>query len=403
MSSNFKFWVVTLVWVLALMVPTIGHTGLRGKEAIIGVYGPYSGPAAQFGISTRIAMEIAYDGMNRQIGGIPLKLIIENTASDPSQAVNVMKKFVGMENLLMVIGPVLSGEAEASFPVANKAGLPTLAPNVAVDGLTARNRPWTFRLREGTEIEAEHNVALFKQNFPNLKTCCIISDHRDRYNKMNGVILFPKILRNNGVNVLKELAFQSGDLDYSAQVTQIKPLKPDFVMISAFAQDAAAIAKELKKQGVPCPIYGVSAGITEFTYKELAGASADGTFFLSNWAPGRQEDPQNQRKIKEWQNRFPTKGSNPASWHFWWYDGLMIAKKVIEESGVTNEPQELKNDRVKIRDALQNLKDYKGTTHTITINKDGEIVPPHDRIQMMIQNGEYHWILGPNQYKKALY
>lgn len=394
---------VALLATLTLSVPAASMAELSGEEVVIGVYGPYTGFAAQYGISTRIALEIAYDNMDHKIGGVPVRLIFEDTASKPAQAVNVMKKFVGVDNLLMVIGPVMSGCAEASFPVANKAGVPTLSPNAAVDGLTARNRPWTFRLREGTQIEAEHNAHFFRQNFPDLITCCIISDHKDRYNKMNGVELFPKILPKVGVKILKELAFQSGDLDYSAQVTQIKQLEPDFVMFSAYAQDAAAIAKELRKQGINCPLFGVSAGVTESAFKDLAGSAANGTFYLSNWAPGRQEDPINQRKIREWTKRFPKKGQKPASWHFWWYDALMVTKKVIEESGVTNKPEDLKNDRQKIRDALQNLKDFQGTTNTITINKDGEIVPPVDRIQMMIRDGNYYWVLGPNKYKKAVY
>jgi branched-chain amino acid transport system substrate-binding protein len=398
-----KVLMAVLVVALLLALPAVGGAQLSGKEVVIGVYGPYTGPAAQYGISTKIALEIAYDEINHKIGGVPVKLIFGDTASKPEQAVNVMKKFVGIDNLLMVIGPVLSGCAGASFPVANGAGIPTLSPNVAVDGLTARNRPWTFRLREGTTIECEHNAQLFRQNFPNLITCCIIADHKDPYNKMNGVDLFPKILPKFGVKILKQLAFQSGDLDYSAQVTQIKQLKPDFVMFSAYAQDAAAIVKELRKQGVDCPLFGVAAGVTESAFKDLAGSAANGTFYLSNWAPGRQEDPKNQEKIREWTERFPTKGQKPASWHFWWYDAMMIAKKVIEESGVTNKPEDLKSDRQKIRDALQNLKDFQGTTNTITINKEGEIVPPKDRIQMMIRNGDYYWVLGPNKYQKAVY
>jgi len=398
-----KFLMVVLLMTLILAVPAAGLAKLSGKKVVIGVYGPYTGFAAQYGISTRIALEIAYDDIDHKIGGVPVNLVFEDTGSKPAQAVNVMKKFVGMDNLLMVIGPVMSGCAEASFPIANRVGVPTLSPNAAVDGLTARNRPWTFRLREGTTIEAEHNARLFRQNFPDLVTCCIIADHKDRYNKMNGVKLFPKILPKVGVKILKQLAFQSGDLDYSAQVTQIKQLKPDFVMFSAFAQDAAAIVKELRKQGVNCPLFGVSAGVTEAAFKDLAGSAANGTFYLSNWAPGRQEDPSNQRKIREWTKRFPKKGQKPASWHFWWYDALMVAKKVIEESGVTNKPGDIKSDREKIRDGLQNLKDFKGTTNTITMNKDGEIVPPKDRIQIMIRNGDYYWILGPNKYRKMTY
>ncbi|MBW1712642.1 MAG: ABC transporter substrate-binding protein [Deltaproteobacteria bacterium] len=393
---------MALAVVLGVGMPAAALAGMSGQEVLIGVYGPYTGFAAQYGISTKIALEIACDDMDNKIGGVPLKIEYGDTASKPAQAVNVMKKFVGNDRMLMVVGPVMSGCAEASFPVANKAGMPALSPNAAVDGLTARNRPWTFRLREGTLIEAEHNAHLFRQNFPDLKTCCIIADHKDRYNKRNGVVLFPKILPKVGVKVLKELAFQSGDLDYSAQVTQIKQLKPDFIMFSAFAQDAAAIVKELRKQGLNCPLFGVSAGVTESAFLDLAGSAANGTFYLSNWAPGRQQDPDNQRKIAEWSKRFPKKGQKPASWHFWWYDAMRIVKKVIEESGVSNKPADIKADRAKIRDALQSLKGYQGTTNTITINKDGEIVPPEDRIQLTIRNGEYYWVLGPNKYKKVV-
>jgi branched-chain amino acid transport system substrate-binding protein len=371
---------------------------LSGKSVKIAVYGPYTGLATQYGLSTRIALEIAYDDIKGKIGGVPVELLFFDTGSKADQAVSIMKKLTSMNDLLMVIGPALSSEAEASFPVANKAGLPTLSPNAAVDGLTARNRPWTFRLREGTDDEARDGVRQLRENFPNFKTCATISDVKDRYNKTNGVVLSPKLLTEAGVKVLKETAFQSGDIDYSAQVTQIKVLKPDFVLVSAFAQDASNIAKELRKQGVTQHIYGVSAGILEPTYLQLGGEAANYTFYLSNWAIGRQERPQTQRLIKEWIKRFPAKDVKPASWHFWWYDALMIAKKVIEEQGVTNLPGEIEKDRLKIRKGLEALKDYTGTTYNITMTKDGEIMVPKDRRMVMIKDGKYNWIMGPNNY-----
>ena len=374
------------------------YAELSGKVVKIGVYAPYTGLAAQYGISTKIALDIAYDDIQKKIGGIPLELIFFDTGSKADQAVSIMKKFISMNDLLMVIGPCLSGEAEASFPIANKAGLPTLSPNAAVDGLTERNRPWTFRLREGTYEEAEDGVRQFRENFPNLKTCATISDIKDRYNKKNGVELSPELLAKVGVKILKETTFQSGDIDYSAQVTQIKPLNPDFVLISAFAQDAANIARQLRKQGMNQPIYGVSAGILEPSYLKLAGQAANNTFYLSNWGVGRQEKPETQRLIKEWEKRFPSKGAEPASWHFWWYDALMLARKVIEEEGVTNLPGEIDKDRLKIRKGLENLKDYQGTTYNITITKNGEILIPKDRRMVIIRDGKYHWIMGPNNY-----
>ena len=49
-------------------------------------------------------------------------------------------------------------------------------------------------------------------------------------------------------------SFQTGDIDYSAQVTKAKGLSPDGLVVSALYNEAGNVTRELRKQGMNQPI-----------------------------------------------------------------------------------------------------------------------------------------------------
>ena len=75
----------------------------------------------------------------------------------------------------------------------------------------------------------------------------------------------------------RQLTYRTKDTDYSAQVTKAKSLGAEGIGLGACYQNAAAIAKEMQKQGLNVPIIGgACAGAPGFI--EIAGKAAEGTY-----------------------------------------------------------------------------------------------------------------------------
>ncbi len=115
-------------------------------EHVIGVFAPLTGPRAPIGQSMRngvvLALEQAED--SGRFGDVRLSIRTLDDTGAPKAVAEQVVKFVRDEFAVLVIGPVVSAQAEATADLANHARFPLLAPG-ASEGITAAGR-WAFRL-----------------------------------------------------------------------------------------------------------------------------------------------------------------------------------------------------------------------------------------------------------------
>ena len=165
------------------------------------------------------------------------------------------------------------------------------------------------------------------------------------------------------------LTYRTKDTDYSAQVTKAKSLGAEGIGLGSCYQNAAAIAKEMQKQGLNVPIVGgACAGAPGFI--EIAGKAAEGAYMsTAAWLDDPRPEVQAYvKKIVAKHNGQLPPYSGPRA-----YDIIYSYKHCIEKSGVTNKPADLDCDRDKIRDCLGGLKNFPGVAGEITMdeNRDG--------------------------------
>ena len=116
------------------------------SEHVVGVFAPLTGPHAPIGRSMRngvvLALEQAED--SGQFGDVRLSIRTLDDSGAPKVVAAQVVKFVRDELAVLVIGPVVSAQAEAAADLANHARFPLLAPGASA-GITATGR-WAFRL-----------------------------------------------------------------------------------------------------------------------------------------------------------------------------------------------------------------------------------------------------------------
>jgi len=176
------------------------------------------------------------------------------------------------------------------------------------------------------------------------------------------------LFKEHGIEVLDQLTYRTKDTDYSAQVTKAKSLGAEGIGLGACYQNAAAIAKEMAKQGLNVPIVGgACAGAPGFI--EIAGKAAEGAY-MSTAAFIDDPRPEVQAYAKKIVAKIGAKPpySGPRA-----YDIIYSYKHCIEKSGVTNAPADLAADRDKMRECLGKLKGFPGVAGEITMDdvRDG--------------------------------
>lgn len=368
MARRMILFVSAMAFVFGLL--TFSLPGAQAADITLGALIPLTGFATGFGENQKIGLDIAVDEINKAGGikGNTLKMITYDTESKGEKAIFGFRKQATQDNVLAILGPFLSTEAEVCFPLANKYQIVSISASAAKPGLAEAHRPYGF-INATSDMNTLPPAVEYWVKAHNIKTVCIVTDIKDALNKSTGQIVFPKLLEAKGVKILGTSEFVTGEMDLSAHVSKFKGVNPDGIVVSCTIADAAGFIKEAKKQGLDKPFIG-GVAIQAPKFLELAGADANGTITGSSfWV--ENPVPKSIAFVEEFKKRYGGREPNPFAANM--HENVFIIKKLIETTGVTNKPSDLDVDRQKIQKGLEVLKNFEGVTGTFSVTKEGTV------------------------------
>jgi branched-chain amino acid transport system substrate-binding protein len=318
----------------------------------LGVAEALSGGAAQYGISIRNGFQLAADEINAAGGihGDKVQLVIEDEQGKKEEAINVLKKLIFQDKVLMVFGPTLSNSAQAADPVAQAAKVVVFGTSNTADGITSIG-DYVFRnsVTEADVLPETIKIAVKKSG---IKKVAVMYGNDDVFTK-SGYDNFKKALEDLKLPVTTTETFAKGDVDFKAQLTKIKASNPDAIVLSALLAEGAPIMVQARQIGLNVPFIGGN-GMNSVKIFDLAREKSDGLYVGSPWSSSNAST-ENTKFIKAYTEKFK---SAPDQFAAQSYDALYItahALKTIKFSG------NLANDRIAVRDALPNAK-WNGAT-----------------------------------------
>ncbi len=354
-----------------------GPTGEQKPESVkIGVLTGLTGKGADWGKKQKVALEIAEKEINQGggINGNPVKFIICDTGGENQQAVILTRKLATEDKVLAILGPYFSGEAEVAFPQANELKLPIISATSAKPGISAANRPWAFRNSMTDDKMLKVALPLFLKKYP-VKNIAVVTDMKDAISKSFGTKTLPAALKATpGLVMLKEgqpVTYNTGDTDFSAQVSALKQLKPEAIGVGGLYQEIASLAREMKRQGMNIPALG-NVGMYSEALIEQGGDAVEGWVALSNFWP-TSPDP----KVQEFNAKFKTAaqaaglGPTPDTFAVSMYDTALITAELIRKNKLTAQSP-LEEARAAIRDGWAGVKDYPGVMGKTSIDGAGD-------------------------------
>ena len=318
-------------------------TGIAAAQIKIGAAEALTGNAAQYGAPIRKGFELAIGEINGSGGihGRKIELIIEDEQGKKEEAINVFKKLIFQDKVLMLFGPTLSNSALASDPVAQSAKVVVFGTSNTADGITSIGN-YVFRnsVTEADILPATLRVAARKTG---LRKVAVLYGNDDIFTR-SGYDNFKKALQETNIPVTTTETFAKGDVDFKPQLTKIKASNPDAIVLSALVAEGAPIMVQARQLGISLPFIGGN-GMNSPRVFELAKDSADNLWVGSPWSV---ENPaaENKRFVGAYRKTYTTLPDQFAAQA---YDALYIvaqALKIITISG------KLETDRKRLRDAL---------------------------------------------------
>jgi len=353
---------------LSLLVSFITGCTKKTDEILIGEFGTLSGNDASFGQSTNKGIRMAFDEINSAGGikGKKLKLITYDNQGKPDESAAVVKRLITQDKVLAILGEVASQRSLAAAPIAQQYKVPMISPSSTSPKVTQVG-DYIFRICFIDPFQGSV-MARFMTEHLKLKKVAILRDVKNEYS-VGLADVFAKVATEKGAEILLDVSYQAGDIDFKSQLTQIKSKNPEAIFIPGYYGEVGLITSQARQLGIKAVFLG-GDGWENNSLSEIAKDSANGSYFSNHYSTD-STDPKTQDFIQRFKDKY---GETPDSMAALGYDAAKILAQAIERT------TEISPEN--IRSEIAKTKDFVGVTGKITIDGDRNAAKPAVIVQV---------------------
>lgn len=345
--------------------------GDADKTFVIGGIGPVTGDASSYGISVKNGAQIAIDEINEAGGavGYKFKLVFEDDECDEEKAVNAYNKVMD-QNANAILGAVTSGCCIAVVEEAQADGILQITPSGSAQDCTkyANN----FRICFTDPLQGEVMAQYIQEQ--GYSKPAVIYNVGDEYSK--GIHdSFVAKAQELGMTISVDESFNTGDVDFKAQLTKIKSSDADCLFLPFYYTEVGYVAEQAPTVGVSLPYFGCDGwdGVID----QLNGdtANINGATFLTPFV-ATSEAENVKSFVEKYQAQF---NAIPDQFAADGYDAVYAMKAAVEKTNgdVSNEALVAAMTEIEVD----------GLTGHMTFDENGE--PQKEALVATIEDGQY--------------
>ena len=241
----------------------LGLSAPAGAEELrIGYLAPLTGGLAQTGIDMRDGFLLYLEEHGNKLGGMDVKLIIEDEQGKGDVAVTKAKKLVLQDKVHMFIGGVLASTGYALAPVSTELKTMYIPSIPAADDLTQRqlkNFPYLIRT-SWSSSQPNHPLGQWACDQGYKKIVTIAADYAFGYEVVGG---FQKAFEDCGGKIIQKIWPPLGAKDFGPFIPTIKE-DADAVLSLMVGPMPAQFIKQMRGAGFKKPILGGGTSYDEF-------------------------------------------------------------------------------------------------------------------------------------------
>ena len=210
---------------VAITAAAFACSSLAADKIRVGFVSTLSGPSAALGVDIRDGFQLAVKMAGGKLGGLPAEVLIADDQFKPDVGRQAAEKLVRLDKVNFLTGYVFSNIMLASVPVAFENKIIYVSPNAAPSPFAGKQcNPYLFVA--SWPNDAYHEAAgQHATNRGYKNTYLIAPNYQAGKDSLTGFKRFYK------GNVTAEVYTQLGQLDYSAELAQVRAAKPDALYI----------------------------------------------------------------------------------------------------------------------------------------------------------------------------
>src|SRR5262245_13267645 len=316
----------------------------------IGVIYPLTGNAASAGQSAKDAVNLGAEIVNTahpelkalplgataglpNLGGAKIELDEADHQGNPQVGQQQTLRLITQDKVVAMVGAYHSSVALVATAVAERQGIPFLVADSVALNITGRGFKWTYRAGpiapDFAKAYPEFPTDL-KKSGKKIDQIAVVNENTDYGSSVAASVL--EAAKAADIKVAAQIPYNANSSDVSAQVLQLKTLKPDAVIFISYTADTILYFKTLRNLDyLPPIIIGDDAGFSDPTFIPNVGDLAQGAVNRSAFdigKPGSNSYIVNQMfKAKYGRDLDDTSAR--------WMQGFLVLAEAINRAGST--------------------------------------------------------------------
>ncbi|MBU3106912.1 ABC transporter substrate-binding protein [Clostridium gasigenes] len=343
----------------------------------IGVFEPMTGANSAGGQLEVEGVKLA-NRLYPTVLGKKVELVFVDNKSDKVEAANAASNLVEKEKVNAIIGSSGSGNSMAAGDIVMEAKVPVVGATCTNPLVTVGNDYYfrvcfidpfqgTVMAKYAAEKLKANRVALLQEVSSDYSVgiCKFFTD------------AFEKITGNKNAIVAKS-NYNTGDQDFTAQLTNINSKNPDVIFAPGNVSEGALIIKQARQLGITAPIIGGDTWETP-EFIDIGQEAVEGTVFSTFFASEITITEESKTFIDEYRKEYKKEPSSATALA---YDAYLVILDAIKRANST--------DPVKIRDEIAKTKNFPGAAGMITIDENNNAVK--DAVLKIVKDGKFTYL-----------
>ncbi|OZI27430.1 ABC transporter substrate-binding protein [Bordetella genomosp. 7] len=291
----------------------------------VGIANDISGPFAALGAEARDGFNLAIKQLDGKLGGQPAEFLQSDMGGNPDQARQLVTRYIQRDKIDFFTGPIGSNVALAVGPALFAAKVPYLSNNPGPSQYAGErcNRYWFGTSYQNDAFHEAAGKVAADRGFKNV--LIMAPDYPAGKDALTG------FKRGYKSPVAEEVYTKLGQLDYAAELAQIRAAKPDAVFIFLPGGMGINFVKQFVSTGLSQSITLIGPGFSaDEDVIQAVGEPMLGMYNTAQWAHDL-DIPQNKQFVeafrKEYNGRYPSVYAAQA------YDVIMAMDAAVKQAG----------------------------------------------------------------------
>ena len=353
-----------------------GGSGSSSDVIKIGVLEPMTGASAAGGEMTVEGIKLANEKVGEVLGK-KVELVIVDNKSDAVESTNAASKLIDKDKVVAIIGSYGSSLSMAAGDVVKEAQVPAVGCS-PTNPLVTLNNDYYFRV---CFIDPFQGTVMANYAFNEIgaKKAAIIQDVQQDYSVGLSAFFEEAFIDLAGADsIVGKSSYNTGDQDFTAQLTNIQGLNPDVIFAPGNYGESALLIKQARDLGITIPILGGDTWESP-EFLSIGGDAVEGAVYSTHFTAESPVTEVSKVFLEEYKAKYDQDANAFAALG---YDAYMVIIDAIEKAGSA--------DSNAIRDKIAATENFVGSTGNITLDSNGDAVK--SAVINKVENGKFVYL-----------